>query len=60
DSDAYKTYLAYATGSASLKMEMKLKKPASPSKKRTLITIEEDEHEPAKKVVPNKKPATKR
>ncbi|GKC58227.1 hypothetical protein Tco_1085825, partial [Tanacetum coccineum] len=36
DSDAYKTYLAYATGAASPKMKRKLKKPASPSKKRTL------------------------
>ncbi|GJR50631.1 hypothetical protein Tco_1401152 [Tanacetum coccineum] len=36
--DAYKTYLAYATGEASPKMKRKLKKPASPSKKRTLVT----------------------
>ncbi|GJV77941.1 hypothetical protein Tco_1509525 [Tanacetum coccineum] len=35
ESDAYKTYLAYATGAASPKMKRKLKKPAS-SKKRTL------------------------
>ncbi|GKA98117.1 hypothetical protein Tco_0826011 [Tanacetum coccineum] len=50
DSDAYKTYLAYATGEASPKMKRKFKKPASPSKKRTLVTIEEEEPEPAKKV----------
>ncbi|GKB22735.1 hypothetical protein Tco_0862136 [Tanacetum coccineum] len=29
-------------------------------KKRTLVTVEEEEHEPAKKVVPSKKPAAKR
>ncbi|GKC45289.1 hypothetical protein Tco_1063011 [Tanacetum coccineum] len=50
DSDAYKTYLAYATGEASPKKKRKFKKPASPSKKRTLVTIEEEEPEPAKKV----------
>ncbi|GKG49626.1 hypothetical protein Tco_0518400, partial [Tanacetum coccineum] len=60
DSDAYKTYLAYATGEASPKMKRKLKKPASPSKKRTLVTEEEEEPEPANKVVSSKKPATKR
>ncbi|GKE56651.1 hypothetical protein Tco_1495836 [Tanacetum coccineum] len=60
DSDAYKTYLAYATGEASPKMKRKLKKPASPSKKRTLITEEEEQLEPAKKDVSSKKPATKR
>ncbi|GKC76391.1 hypothetical protein Tco_1127165 [Tanacetum coccineum] len=59
DSDAYKTYLAYAISVASPKMKRKLKKPASPSKKRTLITIEEEEPEPAKKDKPTKKPATK-
>ncbi|GJZ99490.1 hypothetical protein Tco_0672041 [Tanacetum coccineum] len=60
DFDAYKTYLAYAIGAASPKMKRKVKIPASPSKKRTLVTIEEEESEPAKKVVPTKKPATKR
>nr|GFC37350.1 hypothetical protein [Tanacetum cinerariifolium] len=60
DSTAYKTYLAYATGATSPKMRRKFKKPASPSKKRTLVTIEEEEPEPAKKVVPSKKPAAKR
>ncbi|GJT80470.1 hypothetical protein Tco_1054812 [Tanacetum coccineum] len=60
DFDAYKTYLAYATGASSPKMKRKLKKPASPSKKRTLVIEEEEEHEPAKKDKPTKKPATKR
>ncbi|GKD12532.1 hypothetical protein Tco_1196939 [Tanacetum coccineum] len=60
ESDAYKTYLAYATGAASPKMKRKLKQPASPLKKRTLVTVEEEEPEPAKKVIPTKKPATKR
>ncbi|GKE08113.1 hypothetical protein Tco_1411664 [Tanacetum coccineum] len=60
DSNAYKTYLAYATGKASPKMKRKLKKPASPSKKITLVTKEEEEPEPTKKVVSSKKPATKR
>ncbi|GKC43848.1 hypothetical protein Tco_1061570 [Tanacetum coccineum] len=55
DSVAYKTYLAYATGAASPKMTRKLKKPASSSKKRTLVKVEEEEPEPAKK----DKPATK-
>ncbi|GJT31514.1 hypothetical protein Tco_0921933 [Tanacetum coccineum] len=60
DSYAYKTYLAYAIGVASLKMKMKFKKPASPSKKRTLVTIEEEEPKPAKKDKPIKKPPAKR
>ncbi|GKB83214.1 hypothetical protein Tco_0950109 [Tanacetum coccineum] len=50
DSNAYKSYLAYATGAALPNMKRKLKKPASPSKKRTLVTIEEEEPKPAKKV----------
>ncbi|GJZ34518.1 hypothetical protein Tco_0580335 [Tanacetum coccineum] len=60
DSDAYKTYLAYATSAASPKIKRKLKKPVSPSKKRTLVTVEEEEPEPAKKDKPAKKPANKR
>ncbi|GJU97236.1 hypothetical protein Tco_1326507 [Tanacetum coccineum] len=60
DFDAYKTYLAYATGAASPKMKRKLKKHASPSKKRNLVTEEEEEPEPTKKVVSSKKPTTKR
>ncbi|GKF21131.1 hypothetical protein Tco_0069769, partial [Tanacetum coccineum] len=43
DSIAYKTYLAYANGVTSPKMKRKFKKPASPSKKRTLVTVEEEE-----------------
>ncbi|GJY42637.1 hypothetical protein Tco_0430850 [Tanacetum coccineum] len=54
DSTAYKTYLAYATGAASPKMKRKFKKPASPSKKKSLVAVDE----PADK--PVKKPAAKR
>nr|GFA11616.1 hypothetical protein [Tanacetum cinerariifolium] len=50
ESTSYKTYLAYVTGEASPKMKRKFKKPASPLKKRTLVTIKEEEPEPAKKV----------
>ncbi|GKB74441.1 hypothetical protein Tco_0935853 [Tanacetum coccineum] len=50
DSTAYKTYFAYATGAASPKMKRKFKKPTSLSKKRALVTIEEEEPKPAKKV----------
>ncbi|GJS15509.1 hypothetical protein Tco_0409981 [Tanacetum coccineum] len=49
DSDAYKTYLAYTTGATSPKMKRKFKKPTSHSNKRTLVTIEEEEPESAKK-----------
>ncbi|GJX80054.1 hypothetical protein Tco_0328203 [Tanacetum coccineum] len=35
-------------------------KPASPLKKKSLVTIEEEEPKPAKKVVSSKKPAAKR
>ncbi|GJS51884.1 hypothetical protein Tco_0625246, partial [Tanacetum coccineum] len=56
DSPAYKTYLAYATGAETPKKARKFKKPSSPSKKRTLVTVEEEEPEPAKKV--KKAPAT--
>nr|GFC66068.1 hypothetical protein [Tanacetum cinerariifolium] len=38
DSNAYKTYLAYATGEASPKMKRKIRKHVSPSIKRTLVT----------------------
>ncbi|GJY61962.1 hypothetical protein Tco_0462619 [Tanacetum coccineum] len=41
-------------------MKRKFKKPISPSKKRTLVTIEEEEPKPAKKVIPSKKRAAKR
>ncbi|GKB94725.1 hypothetical protein Tco_0980862 [Tanacetum coccineum] len=49
DSTTYNTYLAYATSAASPKLKRKFKKPASLSKKRTLVTVEEEEHELAKK-----------
>ncbi|GKC81418.1 retrovirus-related pol polyprotein from transposon TNT 1-94, partial [Tanacetum coccineum] len=45
DSKAYKIYLAYATRVATPKKARKFKKPASPSKKQTLVI----EDEPAKK-----------
>ncbi|GJZ83711.1 hypothetical protein Tco_0648884 [Tanacetum coccineum] len=57
DSDAYKTYLVYATGAASPKMKRKFKKPAYPSKKRTLVTVKEEGPELAKKDKPKKAPA---
>nr|GEX00297.1 hypothetical protein [Tanacetum cinerariifolium] len=60
DSNAYKTYLAYGTSAPSPKINRKVKRHASPSKKRTLVTVEEEEPEPAKKVIPTKKTATKR
>ncbi|GKF64562.1 hypothetical protein Tco_0188010 [Tanacetum coccineum] len=46
---AYKTYHPYATGAATPKKVRNFKKPPSPSKKRTLVTVEEEEPEPAKK-----------
>nr|GEX10834.1 hypothetical protein [Tanacetum cinerariifolium] len=54
---AYKTYLALVTGAAIPKKARKFKKPASPSKKKTPVIVEEPE--PAKKVVPSKKPSRK-
>ncbi|GKD18664.1 hypothetical protein Tco_1207822, partial [Tanacetum coccineum] len=51
---AYKTYLAYATGAASPKMKRKFKKPASPSKKKALVAVDEPTDKPVKK------PAAKR
>nr|GEV44098.1 retrovirus-related Pol polyprotein from transposon TNT 1-94 [Tanacetum cinerariifolium] len=59
NSRSNKTYLAYATRVATLKKERKFKKPASPSKKKTFVTVEEEEPEPAKKVLPFKKPSRK-
>ncbi|GKB94326.1 hypothetical protein Tco_0980463 [Tanacetum coccineum] len=50
NSHAYKTYLAYATRATTPKKARKFKKPASPSKKRTLVTVEEEKPGPAKKV----------
>ncbi|GKB39078.1 hypothetical protein Tco_0884020 [Tanacetum coccineum] len=48
NSSAYKTYLAYDTGAATPKKARRFKKPAFPSKKRTLVTVEEEEPKPAK------------
>ncbi|GJT75374.1 hypothetical protein Tco_1042099 [Tanacetum coccineum] len=45
NSNSYKTYLAVATGATTPKKPRKWKKPASPSKKQTLVITEE----PAKK-----------
>ncbi|GJS78763.1 hypothetical protein Tco_0728644 [Tanacetum coccineum] len=50
NSYVYNTYLAYATRAATPKKARKFKKHASPSKKRTLVTVEDEEPEPAKKV----------
>ncbi|GJZ46067.1 hypothetical protein Tco_0593663 [Tanacetum coccineum] len=54
NSPSYKTYLAFAIGEATPKKARKFKKPASPSKKKTLIIVEE----PVKKIA--KKPAARR
>ncbi|GJT33584.1 hypothetical protein Tco_1099956 [Tanacetum coccineum] len=59
DSPAYKTYLAFATGTASPKKARKFKKPTYPSKKRTLVTVEKEEPELAKKIVSSQKPSRK-
>nr|GEU39997.1 hypothetical protein [Tanacetum cinerariifolium] len=56
-SPAYKTYLALAIGAAIPKKAQKFKKPASPSKKKNLVIVEEPE--PAKKVVPSNNPSRK-
>ncbi|GKA23930.1 hypothetical protein Tco_0709963 [Tanacetum coccineum] len=52
NSNSYKTYLAFATGAATPKKARKWKKPASPSKKQTLVITEE----PAKKPAARKQP----
>ncbi|GJR09289.1 hypothetical protein Tco_0791941 [Tanacetum coccineum] len=54
NSTPYKTYLAFIIGVATPKKARKFKKPASPSKKKDLVAIEE----PAEK--PIKKPAARR
>ncbi|GJW91891.1 hypothetical protein Tco_0169444 [Tanacetum coccineum] len=41
NSTTYKTYLSFDTGAATPKKERKFKKPASPSKKKTLVAVEE-------------------
>ncbi|GKD85948.1 hypothetical protein Tco_1357102 [Tanacetum coccineum] len=50
----YKTYLAFATGAETLKKARKFKKPTFPSKKKTLVAVEEPAEKPANK------PATRR
>nr|GEW80575.1 hypothetical protein [Tanacetum cinerariifolium] len=47
NSTAYKTYLAFATGAATPKKARKFKKPASLSKKETLVTVKEPAEKPA-------------
>nr|GFC44909.1 hypothetical protein [Tanacetum cinerariifolium] len=59
NSRAYKTYLAFATGAATPKKERKFKKLASPLKKRTLITVEEEKPKPAMKVLSSHNPFRK-
>ncbi|GJW26339.1 putative reverse transcriptase domain-containing protein [Tanacetum coccineum] len=49
NSTAYKTYLAFATGATTPKKVRKFKKSASPSKKKTLVAIDELAEKPAKK-----------
>ncbi|GKC79625.1 hypothetical protein Tco_1130399, partial [Tanacetum coccineum] len=51
NSPAYKTFLAYATGAILPKKARKFKKPASPSKKKTLVVVEETAEKHAKKPV---------
>nr|GEV85704.1 reverse transcriptase domain-containing protein [Tanacetum cinerariifolium] len=60
DSRACKTYVAFTTSATSPKKARKFKKPASPSTKRTLVTVEEEEPEPARKVISHKKPSRKK
>ncbi|GKD70422.1 hypothetical protein Tco_1324512, partial [Tanacetum coccineum] len=47
NSNSYKTYLAVATGATTPKKARKWKKPASPSKKQTLVITEEPAKKPA-------------
>ncbi|GKD74014.1 hypothetical protein Tco_1332296, partial [Tanacetum coccineum] len=74
DSKEYKIYLAYATRAATPKKAMKFTKPASPSKKQTLVLEDEPAKKPkqakhpelakksafAKKDVSSKKPSRKK
>ncbi|GJW31230.1 hypothetical protein Tco_0051262 [Tanacetum coccineum] len=46
NSPAYKTYLAFATGAATPKKARKFKKPASPSKKKARVAVEEPTEKP--------------
>ncbi|GKB88727.1 hypothetical protein Tco_0960999 [Tanacetum coccineum] len=54
DSPVYKTYLAFATGATTPKKARKFKKPASPSKKKALVAVEEPAEKPVNK--PAEKP----
>nr|GEX34071.1 retrovirus-related Pol polyprotein from transposon TNT 1-94 [Tanacetum cinerariifolium] len=49
DSTADKTYLAFATRAATPKKATKSKKPTSPSKKKTLVAVEEPAEKPSHK-----------
>ncbi|GJR25091.1 hypothetical protein Tco_0973618 [Tanacetum coccineum] len=51
DFPAYKTYLAFAIGATTPKKVRKFKKPTSPSKKKTLVVVEDPTEKPAKKPV---------
>ncbi|GKG33982.1 hypothetical protein Tco_0434141, partial [Tanacetum coccineum] len=57
NSPAYKTYLAFATGAATPKKARKFKKPASPSKKKTLVAVEDPAKKPARKPVDRRQSA---
>ncbi|GJY01129.1 hypothetical protein Tco_0756270 [Tanacetum coccineum] len=46
DSTAYKTYLAFSTGAATPKKAKNFKKPASPSKQKDLVIVEEPAEKP--------------
>ncbi|GKC08883.1 hypothetical protein Tco_1000493 [Tanacetum coccineum] len=48
NSPTYKTYLAFATGAATPKKARKFKKHASPSKKKSLVAVEETAEKPNK------------
>ncbi|GJY60730.1 hypothetical protein Tco_0461387 [Tanacetum coccineum] len=48
DSSAYKTYLAFAIGDATPKKARKFKKPASLSKKKAFVVVEEPADKPKK------------
>ncbi|GJU68623.1 hypothetical protein Tco_1254882 [Tanacetum coccineum] len=68
DSKAYKIYLSNATGAATPKKARKFKKPASPSKKQTLVLEDKpakkskhaDKFVPAQVDVSSKKPSRKK
>ncbi|GJT41872.1 hypothetical protein Tco_0941737 [Tanacetum coccineum] len=57
NSTAYKTYLAFSTRAATPKKARKFKKPASSSKKNTLVVVEEPIDKPAKKPVARRQSA---